>query len=123
MSCLFRSLSFFIRDMNESSLRQVICDYLATHPTTLVDGLPFQELVSTAESCDPSTYILRMRQEETWGGGIEIKAFCELFRVAVDVHVRSSNTHILFTPSDTTIPPTRVRIEWTGNHYEPLSSS
>jgi len=122
MSCLFRSLSFFVNGMDETALRQKICDFLATNPTSLVEGLSFQD-ITAFEASDPGTYIQKMRHNATWGGGIEIKAFCEIFRVAVEIRVHASGDTILFVPEDVSIPPSKIRIEWTGNHYEPMPYS
>ena len=62
-------------------------------------------------------YINNMSNQNTWGGGIEIKCFCNLFNIKVNVHI--SNNIIEFLPSKNT-PIGQVNILYTGNHYEPI---
>lgn len=120
MSCLFRSLSHFISGVDENTLRKLICDYLTTNPP-LIDDMPLDDLLKW-EGSDSRDYIKTMRNQATWGGAIEIKAFCELFRMIVEVRVRETGQSIMFHPSRVASPvslPTLVRIEWQGHHYEP----
>lgn len=120
MSCLFHSLSAFVNGMNEDEVRQRICDYLESNPT-LMEGLSLEDVLKT-EGMGTMDYVGSMRNSSTWGGGIEIRAFCEIFRVGVLVHVRSTGRDILFRPSGmenaASIPA--IKIEWQGAHYEPL---
>lgn len=118
MSCLFRSLSYFIQDSDENAIRREICNYLATNPSIL-DDLSLKDVLSF-EGMGSDDYVTNMRDPGTWGGAIEIKAFCELYRVAVEVRVRSTQKTILFQPSNLSSVPSRIRIEWQGCHYEPI---
>lgn len=115
MSCLFRSLSFYLKEMNEMQLRENICNFLQLNPT-MMDCMKLEDILKI-EGTELQHYVQGMRSEHTWGGAIEIKAFCELFKVAVEVAVYQNEKTILFQPS----VPTNlvVRIEWTGNHFEP----
>lgn len=121
MSCLFRSLSFYVQGVEENQLRQIICNYLQQNPP-LMEELKLQDIL-VAEGNQLDQYVQTMRHDSTWGGAIEIKAFCEIFKVAVEVLVQATQKNILFLPSNTnnSLPPTipKIRIEWMGMHYEP----
>ena len=70
-------------------------------------------------------YIKHMRNNATWGGAIEIKAFCEMYNVNVEViNIRNNerDTHskkeikfLSHTPSNRW-----VSITWNGGHFEPV---
>jgi len=121
MSCLYRSLSHFIAHMDENQLRQCICNYLETNPS-LMEDMSLADIVALEDvSYSKDDYVRRMRNTSTWGGAIEIKAFCDLFGANVEVRVRSTQESIHFQPS----PPVstmNVRIEWQGHHFEPIVS-
>lgn len=117
MSCLFHSLSSYLQGIDENDLRQRICNYLETNPS-LMDDLSFRDLLLTEDIHDKD-YIRSMREQSTWGGALEIKAFCEIFQTAVEVRILSTGKSILFLPQNHPCP-SRVRIEWQGNHYIPL---
>jgi len=123
MSCLFRSLSTFVDGESEQSLRSKIVDYLARNPE-LQDGMTAQNAVEwEVDGQSFATYLGRMRRGYTWGGAIEIKAFCDMHKAKVCVHVRRGR-HI-GPPAIEFLPQTEevdfvVRIVWTGNHFEPL---
>lgn len=117
MSCLFRSLSYF-HDLDENQMRSVICNYLSNDP--LMNGMKASESIqwefgSNTPLCD---YVKRMRNRSTWGGALEIKAYCELFKVSVDVHIKNTQTHIEFINSENR--NMWIEIEWNGYHYEPI---
>jgi hypothetical protein len=59
-----------------------------------------------------------MGSDTAWGGAIEIKAFCDLFKVRVIVHVLSTGQTIEFVPSTGTTP-VAFNISWNGSHFEP----
>lgn len=119
MSCLFRSLSFFITNVETEELRQIITDYIATDPIVIPpDGKLSSYLLLEQTSLD--TYTQNMRKSGTWGGAIEIKAFCELFQIKVYVYVIRENKYIEFVPSKWDDPSKIIKISWTGNHYEPI---
>ena len=67
----------------EDNLRKKICDFLETNPL-LIDGTLKTSDITPQEF---STYILNMRDCDTWGGGIEIKAFCEIYNYQVNVYI------------------------------------
>lgn len=117
MSCLFQSLAFFLHDVDEKEIRHKICDYLDTNPH-LMDDLSLNDIL-VSDNIDKDEYIQCMRNHHTWGGAIEIKAFCEIFKLAVDVRIRQTDKNLLFIPSDHPFP-SKIRIEWQGTHYIPL---
>ena len=109
MSCLFRSLSKFV-NLEEDNLRKKICDFLETNPL-LIDGTLKTSDITPQEF---STYILNMRDCDTWGGGIEIKAFCEIYNYQVNVYIPNGKI-ISFYPKR--LPVRIINITLTGNHF------
>lgn len=120
MSCLFRSLSFFVDSVDEDGLRQIICDYLEKNPPLMSD-MTLQDILHI-DGVDTDDYVRGMRNPSEWGGAIEIKAFCEIYQVGVVVRVRSTRKEIVFKPSslENATCLRAVRIEWQGSHYEPV---
>jgi len=129
MSCLFDSLSRFVGD-DSFTLRQKICDYLATNPMLFGDVTAASAM--EWDGVPANDYIQRMRSTSTWGGAIEIKAFCNLYNMNVIVenirdNRRNDNNTIDFTPepedgngNDNSCGRRGARITWSGGHYEPV---
>jgi hypothetical protein len=116
MSCLFDSLSFFIK-LDSFRIRNIICDYLDGNQT-IIDGLETNFILSLDIPKDE--YIRRMRQPYTWGGGIEIQAACNIWNIRILINNRTSenNTIIEFLPINNKYIHT-IELIWTGAHYEP----
>ena len=115
MSCLFNSLSYFIKDTS-FNIRQRICDYLQQNKPIL-DGLETHEILKF----ESSDYISSMRSTSTWGGAIEIQAACNIWNVRINVSNYRDRTQkiIEFIPIHGVIQDT-ICIYWTGGHYEPI---
>lgn len=112
MSCLFDSLSKFVNILSQD-LRKQICDYLRNNPSIL-DDIKVSEVIKWESGMDIHNYINKMEQYSTWGGGIEIKCFCEIYKIGVNVLYNGKK--IEFIPSSgnhTTI----INLNYTGNHY------
>lgn len=120
MSCLFDSLSKFVVNMSGGRLRQIIVEYLKTNPL-IMDDISFSSMMSweNDEQDSSETYLARMSKDDTWGGAIEIKAFCKLYRCRVDVHIPTIGKIVSFFP-DENENNTVCNIMWTGNHFEAL---
>ena len=116
MSCLFDSLSHFITNVDSARLRSMIVGYLSTNPKMIEDSR-FSDLLLTGENMDG--YIRNMSEQNTWGGGIEIKAFADMFSIRILVNVLSTGKQIEFLPKDPY--NTTICLSYTGNHYEPVS--
>jgi hypothetical protein len=123
MSCLFRSLSYYIQNVNENELRDIIVDYLEKDPILIGQDTHLKDILKV-QNTTISDYTAQMRQRHVWGGAIEIRAFCELFDMKVIVFVIRENRNIEFIPSSHDIKPIHnsITISWTGSHYEPLLS-
>jgi hypothetical protein len=121
MSCLFQSLSFFMINNNPDTLRQDICNYLDLNPN-LVDNLTLDQIMNI-DGVTKEQYIAEMRKNSTWGGAIEIKAFCDIYHINVEVIILNNGIAeqktILFQPD---LKPCNrlLKITWNGNHFEPL---
>lgn len=121
MSCLFRSLASFIDNISETELRKMIADYLQTDP--FIFNNPDQRLsdILKIDNIHLHDYVELMRKEHTWGGAIEIKAFCDMFQSKVVVHIQSSKKTVEFYPHNEIIR-CEFFIHWDGGHYEPVLS-
>ena len=117
MSCLFTSLSYFISNLESTQLRNIICNYLQSNPT-LIDYIKLNEITLWENNVSLDDYVQNMRKESSWGGGIEIKAFCEIFKLKVIVVFNSKE--IEFLPSTPSIG--EMRISYNGVHYEPIKT-
>ena len=116
MSCLFDSLSSFTPGLTSQSLRDNICDFLEENPT--INGLTAQEIVQKSNRNNSLLeYVAQMRKPTTWGGAVEIKAFCDLRNTPVTVIAEKSGRRIEFIPESTKHPV--VFITWNGNHFTP----
>lgn len=118
MSCLFDSLSKFTSH-SSSDLRGHIVTYLRTNPKLMGDAT-FEDIMSWEET-EANSYTESMSKQETWGGGIEIKAFVDLFQVNVNVHIPMVQKIVEFKYNENT--DKIINILWTGNHYVPLSTT
>ena len=114
MSCLFDSLSKSV-NMNSNDLRKVICQYLATNPNIL-DDISTEQVLNITENSSLSQYIERMSNTMTWGGAIEIKAFCNLFRKRVLILVLYTRKMFEMLPNGP--PENTIVVAYTGNHFE-----
>lgn len=120
MSCLFDSLSHFV-NQSSTDLRHNIVSYLQTNPK-LMNDVTFNEIMSW-ENANQNDYLNAMNQTQTWGGAIEIKAFVNMFRVNVVVHIPAIQKMVEFVYDDVqkqSFP--FIHILWTGNHFVPLRS-
>jgi len=116
MSCLFHSLCRFVSHGDYKKLRQDICNFLDSNQP-LLDELTIKD-IAELDGITKEQYIQNMRDDSTWGGAPEIKAFCEMYNVIVKVVVLSSRKVIDFTSSRPT--DRYVIISWNGSHFEPV---
>lgn len=119
MSCLFRSLSYFITNLEAEELREIISDYIAKDPIIIPPDGRLSSYLSL-ENKNINDYSMDMRKNSTWGGAIEIRAFCELFQIKVYVLVLQDNKYIEFVPTNCKDSHKYIKISWNGNHYEPI---
>ena len=133
MSCLFNSMSHFIKeDGGSHGIRQRICDYLQNN-LPILDGMETRDVLQL-EAPSYEHYISNMRKQSTWGGAIEIQCACNIWNARIIVHdIRNGNNtngntngnskKIEFLPLrlniDSIIPPLEFELEWSGGHYEP----
>lgn len=87
-----------------------------------MENTSFQDMMGW-DSIDPQQYMREMRESSTWGGAIEIKAFVNIFRVNVVVHIPHHQRTVEFVYDDVqkqSFP--FVNILWTGNHFVPVKA-
>ena len=115
MSCLFQSLSYFLKT-DDFYIRQKICNYLEANEQ-IIDGLD-TKLILDIEDPD---YIRKMRSTTTWGGSIELAAACNIWNMKINVYLHNrANKVIEFLPKNGSYVKI-ANIIWYGNHYEPLT--
>ena len=116
MSCLFDSLSFFIK-LDSNIIRQIICNYLESN-NNIIEGLDTNVILSLDMPKDH--YITNMRNMNTWGGAIEIQAACNIWGIKiVVVNKRDNNTIIEFIPLNKKFNH-MIGFIWNGIHFEPI---
>lgn len=115
MSCLFDSLAKFVNDTNTDTLRGDICHYLSANPK-LIDGENVEKTIMNMYGISLPEYINKMSRSEVWGGAVEIKAFCDMFNVAVLVHHQGRK--IEFLPNTKNLKGI-IRLKYECSHYEP----
>lgn len=127
MACLFDSLTTFLVNKEgkkplSQNLREEICNYLELNKD-LMDDITNSDLTIFTNNLKLKDYIREMRKPSTWGSAIEIKIFCEIYKIKVIVVNLSDNRHIEFIPSSKTsiftIPEHTIYLRYTGNHYTP----
>ena len=116
MSCLFDSLSFAV-GINPLNLRLIICNYLENNPA-LVDDLKLSAILKATESLSLTEYTRKMSNESTWGSALELKSFCDIFSMSVQVHVTYTGQEFTIVCSNPK-PRKLVHIYYNGSHYEP----
>ena len=119
MSCLFDSLSFFLK-ISSDNIRSKICDYLERN-NILIEGIDTKDILLE----ESSNYIKNMRKSSTWGGAIEIKAAVNIWNLYIKVKnirdKKESITDIKFIPTNGIDSQTKkIKITWNGFHYEPV---
>ena len=118
MSCLYRALAHFVPGVATEQLRGMLCEYLSNDP--VLGGSKASEMVPWETGMSLQQYVQRMKNMGQWGGAIEIKAFCDLFRMNVKVHSFPNRRVIDFISENPKGPDPWIEVSWTGNHYEPI---
>ena len=125
MSCLFNSMSHFIKeDGGPTGIRQRICDYLEKN-LPILEGMETCDVLQL-EAPSAAHYISNMRKPSTLGVAIEIQCACNIWNARIIVHdIRTRNNNknkIEFLPlkSENDQPHSlELNLEWSGGHYEP----
>jgi len=120
MSCLFDSLSnFLLNNQNQKidphELRQTICDFLENNPK-IMDEVSISDITQWESNIPLKDYIKKMRLDSTWGGAIEIRCFCIMFKTNIVVHL--NNKEIVFNSPDKS--KTNIHLHYTGSHFTPI---
>jgi len=131
MSCLFDSLSYFLK-IPSIKIRNTVCDYLEANKP-IMEGIDTKSLLSL----ESKNYIKKMRNPTTWGGGIEIKAIANIYNLKIKVkNISNFNTNLNPNPNPNPNPfikfiplkgvnsqTKKVKITWNGYHYEPIKKT
>ena len=117
MSCLFDSLSYFIKE-DSFKIRQMICDYLQENKP-IIEGLETSEILKF----ENQDYIANMRLISTCGGGIEIQCACNIWNIQINVenYRENNNKKMEFIPLHGNSEKI-INIFWNGGHYEPIKN-
>lgn len=76
MSCLFNSLASLVQQ-DPVQLRAEICAFLESNPP-MMDDIKADSIVHWENGQSMDDYLRDMRQSQTWGGAIELKAFTQM---------------------------------------------
>ena len=104
-------------------LRQRVCNFIAREEKIKGDPISMY-VIGEFNARHVSDYVSKMRSTSTWGGMIEIKAFCALTKWKVVVHDIRGGHHgkqYACEPSDHRYSRT-IDVTWSGGHYEPVRS-
>ena len=119
MSCLFRALAHFVKcdhlDINENIMRNIICTYLSNNPK-MSEDIKAKDFIEWENGKSLDDYVSHMQNSSSWGGAIEIKAFCNIFNSKVIVYFRDKQ--IEFLPGNNVING-EIGLWYTGSHFEP----
>lgn len=116
MSCLFNSLSRFV-EQDAYEIRQTICNFLEAD-NVLFDDVKSSDVTKWDGNTSLDSYVRRMRSTSTWGGAPELKAFCEIWGMGVNVYSPDKKLVASFVPSREY--DKIVNLKWSGCHYDPL---
>ena len=122
MSCLFVALAKQPGEKRtHQEIRSLICEYL-TNDNELGKVGKASDVVMWESGMNLAKYVAKMRFTSTWGGAIEISAWCNLTQSKIHVYdVRKSQSLITeFIPSGDKNNGKTLRLQWSGGHYEPL---
>ena len=117
MSCLYRALSAFHQGIATEQMRHLLCNFLSSDP--MLGGERASKVIPWETKKTLPQYIQIMKNQNQWGGAIEIKAYCDYFK---------KNVKVLSIPNQRTIefiaeggnPNDWITISWNGFHYEPI---
>lgn len=117
MSCLFHSLAYFVKTDSAELIRQKVCNFLALNrPLAHADAQTYIQW-ETQKPLDQ--YVREMRHSGTWGGAIEIQAFCELYGFSVKCIDQRTQKSFAYVPLNKSFQR-RITVLWQGAcHYEP----
>ena len=121
MSCLFDSLSHFITNISSLQFRNIIVDELEKSKNHhLISGININEIINAEfPNMKIEDYIQRMRLNNTWGGALEIKIFCDIMMINVKVHdIRNDQKKAIEFISER-YSPYWLELNWNGFHYTP----
>lgn len=113
MSCLFNSLAPSV-SLHPTILRKSIVSYLKTNPK-LLDDIKAKDIINWSENKSFENYTNNMLSTDTWGGAIEIKAFCELYNKNVRIYITYTGKSFTINSSKNTSDT--VNIKYNGSHY------
>lgn len=116
MSCLFNSLAYFYPE-NSHQIRINICRYLFKNPN--LGGMKAADVIYYEKRMNLDRYVGTMSLNTTWGGAIEIKAFCDLYGVNILVYSIPNRKNIEFLSNKNNINK-YIYLSWNGYHYEPI---
>jgi hypothetical protein len=120
MSCLFRSLSYFVPSDSAELIRQKVCTFLALNRYMAHSDTSTYIKWETGMSL--RDYVRKMRSEQTWGGAIEIQAFCELYGISVHCIDQRTNQPFVYNPTSKPYHK-HITLLWQNQcHYEPRQS-
>ncbi len=120
MSCLFVSLINNCKNdpkkfkVNHVMLRNQIVDFISTDPI-LFDRKRASQVVNWLGRGTLAQYCREMRNTSTWGGALEVRAFCIIFETNVEVDFVDKKKKIYFACPKREAKT--IKIKYNGGHY------
>jgi ubiquitin thioesterase OTU1 len=111
-SCLFSSIGYLLEknEFDENTkykYRQLLVQFLENYPN-----------IEDILDCPKNEYIDKIINPNSWGGGIEIKLFSEMFQIEIaSIDTQSNRIDIFGQNKNYT---NRIFIIYNGIHYDPL---
>ncbi len=112
-SCLFSSISYLVdkSNFNENSsiiYRMMIVDYINGNEDVKEEFLGMSR----------DTYIDKIANPDSWGGGIELKLFSDIFKIKIaSIDIESTRVDIFGEDKDY---DKMIFLVYNGYHYDPL---
>ena len=110
-SCMFTSVGGAIPIADPSAiLREKIADYILNHP---------EEYTKAILGDEPSRYVRRMKEKDTWGGAIELSILSDIYKIQIcSVDVKVSHTSPTNFPASSANTLQSLRIDKFGENMD-----
>jgi hypothetical protein len=124
-SCLYHSLSYGLGEqLVASKLRKEIADFVAKNPGLKIADTALSDWVKYDSGASASDYASKMMYGSRWGGGIEIAACAQLYKVDIHVYQRTSKGYTRISTFPQTNPRKTLNLLYEGNcHYNYIEIS
>ena len=128
MSCMFNSISHLLNIIgikdNSETVRYKICKYMENNqekklgPSLLKDWIKYSSN-DHLNSTDIQKYIHHMKKNNSWGGGLELAISSKIYNIEFQINKQEI---IVAHFNCCKKPEYLFKLNWSGNHYTPISA-